>query len=74
MVVGRAGAFGLSRPIASLLFGVGSTDLPTVAGVTATMIIVTAVACFQLWVHEWAQVLSRVDRASVRELVGCAPR
>ena len=45
VVVGLAGAFGLSRLIASLLFGVGPTDLPTVAGVTATMIIVAAVAC-----------------------------
>ncbi len=44
-VVGLAGAFGLNRLIASLLFGVGPTDLPTVAGVTATMIIVAAVAC-----------------------------
>ena len=45
VVVGLAGAFGLNRLIASLLFGVGPTDLPTVAGVTATMIIVAAVAC-----------------------------
>jgi putative ABC transport system permease protein len=45
LVVGLAGAFGLSRLIASLLFGVTPTDVPTVAGVTATMIIVAAVAC-----------------------------
>jgi predicted permease len=45
VVVGLAGAFGLSRLIASLLFGVGPTDLPTVAGVTATIIIVAAAAC-----------------------------
>jgi len=45
VVVGLAGAFGLSRLIASLLFGVTPTDVPTVAGVTATMIIVAAVAC-----------------------------
>ena len=45
VVVGLAGAFGLNRLIASLLFGVGPTDVPTVAGVTATMIIVAAVAC-----------------------------
>jgi ABC-type lipoprotein release transport system permease subunit len=31
--------------IAALLFGVGPTDVPTVAGVTAAMIIVAAVAC-----------------------------
>ena len=45
VVVGLAGAFGLSRLIASLLFGVTQTDVPTVAGVTATMIIVAVVAC-----------------------------
>ena len=45
VVVGLAGAFGLSRLIASLLFGVTPTDGPTVAFVTATMIIVAAVAC-----------------------------
>jgi predicted permease len=45
VVVGLAGAFGLNRLIASLLFGVGPTDVPTVAGVAATMIVVAAVAC-----------------------------
>jgi putative ABC transport system permease protein len=45
LVAGLAGAFGLSRLIASLLFGVTPTDVPTVAGVTVTMIIVAAVAC-----------------------------
>jgi predicted permease len=45
VVVGLAGAVGLSRLIASLLFGVTPTDVPTVAGVTATMIIVAVVAC-----------------------------
>jgi predicted permease len=44
LVVGLAGAVGLSRLIASLLFGVTPTDVPTVAGVTATMLIVAAVA------------------------------
>jgi len=44
VVVGLAGAFGLNRLIASLLFGVRPTDVPTVAGVAATMIIVAAVA------------------------------
>ena len=43
--VGLAGAFGLTRLVASLLFGVRPTDLPTVAGVAATMIIVAAAAC-----------------------------
>ena len=45
VVVGLAGAFGLSRLIAALLFGVRPTDVPTLAGVAATMIIVAAVAC-----------------------------
>jgi predicted permease len=45
VAVGVAGAVGLSQLIASLLFGVTPTDVPTVAGVTATMIIVAAVAC-----------------------------
>jgi predicted permease len=45
VVVGLAGAFGLNRLIAGLLFGVQPTDLPTVIGVTATMILVAAMAC-----------------------------
>jgi len=45
VVVGLAGAFALGRLIASLLFGVRPTDLPTVAGVAGTMIVVAAVAC-----------------------------
>ena len=43
--VGLAGAFGLNRLIASLLFGVRPTDVSTAAGVAATMILVAAVAC-----------------------------
>jgi putative ABC transport system permease protein len=43
-VIGLAGAFGLNRLIASLLFGVRPTDVPIFAGVVATMIIVAAVA------------------------------
>jgi predicted permease len=45
VVVGLAGAFGLNRVIASLLFGVRPTDVPTAAGVAGTMIIAAAVAC-----------------------------
>jgi predicted permease len=45
VVVGLVGAFSLNRLIAALLFGVRPTDVPTVAGVAATMIIVAAVAC-----------------------------
>src|SRR5260370_11225549 len=43
--VGLAGAFGLNRLIASLLFRVRPTDVPTVAGVAATMILVSAAPC-----------------------------
>jgi putative ABC transport system permease protein len=43
-VIGLAGALGLNRLIATLLFGVRPTDGPTLAGVVATMIIVAAVA------------------------------
>ena len=43
-VIGLSGAFGLNRLIASLLFGVQPTDVPTFVGVLATMIIVAAVA------------------------------
>jgi putative ABC transport system permease protein len=45
VVVGLAGAFALSGLIASLLLGVRALDMPTVAGVVGTMIIVAAVAC-----------------------------
>ena len=45
VVVGLAGAFALSGLIASMLFGVRPIDMPTVAGVVGTMIIVAAVAC-----------------------------
>ena len=43
-VIGLSGAFALNRLIASLLFGVQPTDVPTFVGVLATMIIVAAVA------------------------------
>jgi putative ABC transport system permease protein len=42
---GLAGAFALNRLMASLLFGVRPTDVSTVAGVAATMVLVAAVAC-----------------------------
>jgi ABC-type antimicrobial peptide transport system permease subunit len=60
VVVGLAGAFGLNRLIASLLFGVRPTDAPTAAGVAATMIIVAAVAC---WLPAWRA--SRLDPSAV---------
>lgn len=42
---GLAGAFGLNRLIASLLFGVQPTDAVTLGGVTATILLVAAIAC-----------------------------
>jgi ABC-type antimicrobial peptide transport system permease subunit len=42
--IGLTGAFGLNRLIASLLFGVRSTDVPTFAGVVAGIIGVAALA------------------------------
>ena len=45
VAVGLAGALGLNRLIAALLFGVRPTDVPTVAAVAATMIVVAALAC-----------------------------
>jgi predicted permease len=45
VVIGLAGALGLNQLIAALLFGVAPTDVPTVAGVTITMVVVAAMAC-----------------------------
>jgi ABC-type antimicrobial peptide transport system permease subunit len=55
-VVGIAAASGLNRLIAALLFGVQPTDVPTLAAVVATMMIVAAVAC---WLRAWRA--SRLD-------------
>jgi predicted permease len=60
VVVGLAGAFGLNRLIAALLFGVQPTDVPTAAGVAATMILVAAVAS---WLPAWRA--SRLDPSAV---------
>jgi ABC-type antimicrobial peptide transport system permease subunit len=56
LVVGLAGALGLNRLIASLLFGVQPTDATTMIGVVATISLVAAVAC---WVPAWRA--SRLD-------------
>jgi predicted permease len=56
VVVGLAGALGLNRLIASLLFGVQPTDTTTMVGVVATITMVAAVAC---WVPAWRA--SRLD-------------
>jgi predicted permease len=56
LIAGLAGAFGLNRLIASLLFGVRPTDVMTMVGVVATISLVAAVAC---WVPAWRA--SRLD-------------
>lgn len=45
VVIGLAGAFGMNRLIASLLFGVQPTDTPTLIGVVGTITLVATVAC-----------------------------
>ena len=56
LVVGLAGALGLNRLIASLLFGVQPTDAPTLAAVIAT---IDAGGGDRLWLPAWRA--SRLD-------------
>jgi putative ABC transport system permease protein len=56
IVAGLAGAYGMNRLIASLLFGVQPTDPTTMIAVVATITLVAAVAC---WLPAWRA--SRVD-------------
>jgi predicted permease len=56
VVAGLAGAFGLNRLIASLLFGVQPTDPITMGAVVATITLVAVVAC---WLPAWRA--SRLD-------------
>jgi ABC-type antimicrobial peptide transport system permease subunit len=53
---GLAAALALSRVLASLLFGITPTDTTTIAGVVATMTLVTIAAC---WLPAWRA--SRLD-------------
>jgi putative ABC transport system permease protein len=46
VVVGVAGAFGLTRLMAKLLFGVTPTDPTTFVGVSALLIVVSLLACY----------------------------
>jgi putative ABC transport system permease protein len=46
VVIGLAGALGLNRLIASVLFGVEPADPTTLAAVTATITLVAAGACW----------------------------
>ena len=50
VVVGLAGALGLNRLIASVLFGVQPTDPATLAAVMVTITLVAAGAC---WLPAW---------------------
>jgi ABC-type antimicrobial peptide transport system permease subunit len=54
--LGLAGALGLNRMIASMLFGVQPTDASTLAAVMLTISLVAAVAC---WLPAWRA--SRLD-------------
>ena len=56
LIAGLAGALGINRLIASLLFGVQPTDATTMIAVVGTITIVAAVAC---WVPAWRA--SRLD-------------
>jgi putative ABC transport system permease protein len=47
VVIGLAGAFGLNRLIASLLFGVQPADTVTMLGVVALILLVAALACLR---------------------------
>ena len=60
VVVGLGAAFGLNRLVEALLFGVRPTDMPTVAGVAAMMIVVATVACL---LPAWRA--SRLDPSAV---------
>jgi ABC-type antimicrobial peptide transport system permease subunit len=53
---GLAGALGINRLVASLLFGIQPTDTPTMVGAAATISVVAAVAC---WLPAWRA--SRLD-------------
>jgi len=46
VVIGLAGAYGLTRLMASLLFGISATDAPTFAAISAILIAVALIACF----------------------------
>jgi putative ABC transport system permease protein len=56
VVVGLAGALGLNRLIASVLFGIQPTDPATLAAVAMTITLVAAAAC---WLPAWRA--SRLD-------------
>ncbi|MCM3901967.1 MAG: ABC transporter permease [Pyrinomonadaceae bacterium] len=46
VAIGLAGAYGLTRLMASLLFGISATDAPTFAAISAVLIAVALIACY----------------------------
>jgi putative ABC transport system permease protein len=60
IIVGVAGALGVNRLLASLLFGMRPTDPVTIAAVIATIALVAALAC---WLPAWRA--SRLDPNAV---------
>jgi ABC-type antimicrobial peptide transport system permease subunit len=46
VVLGLAGAFGLTRLMASLLFGISATDATTFAVISAGLVVVALLACY----------------------------
>jgi putative ABC transport system permease protein len=46
VAVGLAGAYGLTRLMASLLFGISATDAPTFVAISAGLVVVALVACY----------------------------
>ncbi len=46
VAIGLAGAYGLTRLMASLLFGISATDAPTFAAISAVLVAVALIACY----------------------------
>ncbi len=46
VAIGLAGAYALTRLMASLLFGISSTDVPTFAAISAGLVAVALIACY----------------------------
>ena len=46
LILGIAGAFGLTRFLSSMLFGIGSNDPLTLAAVAASLALIALLACY----------------------------
>ncbi|CAN5450533.1 hypothetical protein BH20ACI3_BH20ACI3_33980 [soil metagenome] len=46
VAIGLAGAYGLTRLMASLLFGISATDAPTFTTISAELVAVALIACY----------------------------